>query len=341
MAEAVLGAMWLGVTLYAVFGGADFGAGVWDLLSGRAAAGAPRRALIEDSIGPVWEANHVWLIFVLVFLWTGFPRAFAPLASTMLIPLTAAALGIILRGSGFAFRKTMTTVPLRRLFGATFAASSLLTPFFLGAIAGGVASGRIPAEGAGNLVAAWWNPTSLLGGTLAVLTCSYLAASFLAADAARSGMEREADWFRSRAIVVGILTGAVAISGIAVLRSDARVLFDGLTGRALPLVALSAAAGTASLGLLWSRRYRLARTAAVLAVVAVVWGWAAAQYPWLLVNALEIADGSGSAATLRAMLISLGVGAVLFVPPLLYLMVLAQRGELAADSAAKPEGGSR
>jgi len=174
-----------------------------------------------------------------------------------------------------------------------------------------------------------------------VLTCSYLAASFLAADAARSGMEREADWFRSRAIVVGILTGAVAISGIAVLRSDARVLFDGLTGRALPLVALSAAAGTASLGLLWSRRYRLARTAAVLAVVAVVWGWAAAQYPWLLVNALEIADGSGSAATLRAMLISLGVGAVLFVPPLLYLMVLAQRGELAADSAAKPEGGSR
>src|SRR3990172_7681984 len=220
--------MWVGVTLYTVFGGADFGAGVWDLLAGRAEPGRPRRALIEQSIGPVWEANHVWLIFVLVFLWTGFPRAFAPLASTMLIPLTAAALGIILRGSGFAFRKTVTTLPLERLFGATFAASSLLTPFFLGAIAGGVASGRIPAAGAGDLVGSWWNPTSMLGGALAVTSCAFLAASFLAADSVRSGMDAEAEWFRERALVVGILAGLIAMSGILVLRSDAPTLFHGL-----------------------------------------------------------------------------------------------------------------
>ncbi|OFW67469.1 MAG: cytochrome D ubiquinol oxidase subunit II [Actinobacteria bacterium RBG_16_68_21] len=328
MAEAVLVAMWLGITLYAVFGSADFGAGVWDLLAGSAERGSPRRAVIEHSIGPVWEANHVWLIFVLVFLWTGFPRAFAPLASTMLIPLTAAALGIILRGSGFAFRKTMTTVPLQRLFGATFAASSLLTPFFLGAIAGGVASGRIPAAGAGDLVGSWWNPTSMLGGVLAVTSCAFLAASFLAADSVRSGMDAEAEWFRERALVVGILAGLIAMSGIVVLRSDAPTLFHGLTSRGLPLIVASGVAGSGSLVLLWNRRYHSARVAVVIAVVTVVWGWAAGQYPWLLVDALEISAGSGSLATQRAMLISLGVGAVLFVPPLIYLLMLNERGKL-------------
>ena len=328
MAEAVLVAMWLGVTLYAVFGGADFGAGVWDLVAGRAEPGSPRRALIERSIGPVWEANHVWLIFVLVFLWTGFPRVFAPLASTMLIPLTVAALGIILRGSGFAFRKHVGTIGQQRLFGASFAVASLLTPFFLGTIAGAVASGRIPATGAGDLVGSWWNPTSILGGSLAVLTAAYLAATFLAADAVRSGLPDVAAWFRIRTLIVGVAAGGVAMAGIGVLRSDAPVLYHGLTGRGIALVVVSAVAGTGSLGLVAARRYRTARVAAVVAVVAVVWGWAVGQYPWLLVGALEIADGSGSIATLRAMLISLGIGALLFVPPLVYLLVLAQRGEL-------------
>jgi len=329
VAEAVLVAMWVGVTLYTVFGGADFGAGVWDLLAGRAEPGRPRRALIEQSIGPVWEANHVWLIFVLVFLWTGFPRAFAPLASTMLIPLTAAALGIILRGSGFAFRKTVTTLPLERLFGAAFAISSLLTPFFLGTIAGAVASGRIPATGAGDTFRSWSNPTSALGGGLAVIVCAFMAAVFLAADASRSGRVVEAGWFRARALVTGAVAGGVAMAGIGVLQVDAPVLFDGLTGRGLGLVIVSAGGGTATLALLWYRRYRAARITAVVAVAAVVWGWAVGQYPWLLVDALEIADGSGSRATLQAMLVSLGIGVVLFVPPLLYLLSLAQRGDLA------------
>jgi cytochrome d ubiquinol oxidase subunit II len=328
MAEAVLVAMWLGVTLYAVFGGADFGAGVWDLLAGRAGPGRPRRVLIERSIGPVWEVNHVWLIFVLVFLWTGFPRVFAQLASTLVVPFTAAAVGIILRGSGFAFRKTVATLPLERLFGASFAASSVITPFFLGTIAGAVASGRIPARGAGDVFGSWLHPTSILGGVLAVLTCAFLAACFLAADADRSGGIGEVEWFRARALGSGALAGLVTMAGIAVLNADAPILFDGLTGRALPLVVLSAVGGIASLALLWTRRYRVARIAAVVAVVAVVWGWAAAQYPWLLVDAFEIAQGSGSRATLEAMLICLSGGAVIFVPPLAYLMMLAQRGEL-------------
>src|SRR5256885_3594218 len=143
-AQATLAVMWLGLTLYALFAGADFGAGLWDLLAGDAQRGRPQRDLIEHVIGPVWEANHVWLIFVLVLLWTGFPPVFAAVMSTLYIPLTAAALGIIARGAAFAFRKASTGLPRQRLFGAAFALSSVVTPFFLGAAAGAIASGRVP-----------------------------------------------------------------------------------------------------------------------------------------------------------------------------------------------------
>src|SRR5436189_644034 len=132
-ADVCAGILWVGVTLYAIFGGADFGAGVWDLLAGSGERAEGVRGQIDRSIGPVWEANHVWLIFVLVTLWTAFPAAFAPIMSTLYIPLTLAAIGIILRGAAFAFRKASATLPLRRLFGVTFASSSVLTPFMLGA----------------------------------------------------------------------------------------------------------------------------------------------------------------------------------------------------------------
>src|SRR5918994_1909088 len=137
--------MFVGLTAYALFGGADFGAGSWDLLAGGDVRGAPSRRLMEHAIGPVWEANHVWLIFVLVVLWTGFPPAFAAVASTLYIALTLAAFGIIARGSAFAFRHTVTNTVLQRVFGAGFALSSVLTPFFFGTVAGGIASGRVPA----------------------------------------------------------------------------------------------------------------------------------------------------------------------------------------------------
>ena len=136
LAEACAAAMFVGITLYALLAGADFGAGFWDLVAGGEAKGREQRALIEESIAPVWEANHVWLIFVLVTLWTAFPSAFASIMSTLYVPLTLAAVGIILRGAAFAFRKASETLPLRRLFGATFASSSVLTPFMFGAVVG-------------------------------------------------------------------------------------------------------------------------------------------------------------------------------------------------------------
>jgi cytochrome bd ubiquinol oxidase subunit II len=326
LAVAVLALMWLGLTAYALFAGADFGAGFWDLAAGGTERGAPQRRLIEHSLGPVWEANHVWLIFVLVVLWTAFPPAFAAVASTLYIPLTLAAFGMIARGAAFAFRKTVSGLALRRFFGAAFAFSSVVTPFFLGAVAGGVASGRVPPGiAAGDVVTSWLNPTSVLGGILAVGTCAYLAAVYLTADA-----QREAEWhvvarIRTGAMASALLVGVVALGGIAVLKADAPSLFNGLTHRGLPLIIVSALAGLASIGFLLARRYAGARIAAALAVTAVVWGWGAAQYPYLLQPSLTIEAAAAGRATLLAMLVSLLAGSAILVPALVYLYALFQR----------------
>jgi cytochrome d ubiquinol oxidase subunit II len=318
--------------LYALFAGADFGAGFWDLLAQMSQGGAPTRALIEQSIGPVWEANHVWLIFVLVVLWSAFPTAFAPIMSTLYIPLTLAAIGIILRGAAFAFRKAPPSLPLERLFGATFASASVITPFCLGAVVGGIASGRVPVgERTGDAFTSWLNPTSLLGGVMAVAVCAFLAAVYLAADASRRELRDVERVFRRRALGSGLFAGVVAVAGVAVLHADAPELFHGLTHRGAPLIAVSALAGVATLLLVWKGRVSWARPAAALAVVAVLWGWAAGQYPWMLEGQLTIADAAGAHDTLVAMLGVLAVGAALVVPALSWLFVLQQRGSLTSE----------
>jgi cytochrome bd ubiquinol oxidase subunit II len=328
LAEVVLGVMFVGLIAYGLFGGADFGAGVWDLLAGGTRRGARQRDLIEHSIAPVWEANHVWLIFVLVVLWTAFPSAFAAVVTTLYIPLTLAAFGMIARGAAFAFRKSISTLGMRRFLGASFALSSLVTPYFLGAVVGGVASGRVPAGiAAGDVITSWTNPTSVLGGVLAVLVCAYLAAVFLCADAHREGAEDLADQFRARALGTAALTGLIGIAGLFVLRADAPLLFEGLTGRALPVVVLSVVAGVAAFVLLATRRYVPARLASALAVTAILVGWAVAQYPYLLLPELTIEEAAGGRATLVAMLVALVGGSLILVPALVYLYVLFQRSQ--------------
>jgi cytochrome bd ubiquinol oxidase subunit II len=332
LAEAVLALMWSGVTAYALLAGADFGAGFWDLTAGGAERGAPQRRLIEHSIGPVWEANHVWLIFVLVVLWTGFPEAFAAIASSLYVPLTLVAFGVILRGAAFAFRKAITGLAFQRLFGTTFAASSVITPFFLGTVAGAVASGRVPPGIAqADPLGSWWNPTSVFGGVFAVVVCAYLAAVYLTADAHRSGDVGLEEHFRRRALGGGIVAGVLALAGIGVLQADAPALFGGLTGRGLALIILSGLAGAASLLLVWQRRFGTARLAAAAAVAAVLWGWAAGQYPYLLEGQLTIEDAAAAPASLRAVFLSLSVGALLVVPSLVALFVSAQRWGTEAD----------
>jgi len=323
--EVVAALLFTGVLAYALFGGADFGSGLWDLTAGSAEKGAALRTLIDRVIGPVWEANHVWLIYVLVYLWTGFPAAFAAIMEALFIPFGLAGLGIVARGSAFAFRKFAPTVATARLFGTLFAVSSIVTPFLFGSIAGAIASGRVPLAGSADPWTSWTGPTSLVGGALAVSTCAFLAATFLTAEAANRGDRELADACRRRALYSGGVAGAVALAGIVPLEQDAPTLFEGLTGRALPLVAASAAAGAVALVALWRRRYTPARAAAVTAVAAVVAGWGTAQYPWLLTDAVTLDDAAGSRATLWALVVVFGAAAAIVLPALGYLFWLTQR----------------
>jgi cytochrome d ubiquinol oxidase subunit II len=330
LADACVGLIVVGMTAYFVLGGADFGAGFWDLTAGSAAHGHRLRALVQRSLGPVWEANHVWLIFVLVVAWTAFPVAFGSVMSTLYVPLLAVAAGIILRGTGYALRGEATSLSEARALGGAFAVASVVTPFFLGAAVGAISSGRVPVgNAAGSALHSWLNETSIALGVLAVLAGAYLAAVFLAADAARDGLDDLRRAFRRRALVAGVAAGAVSIGALVILRSDAPRLYDGLTsGRGLVCVLVSAAAGTATLALVWRGRHAVARYVAAVAVAAITIGWALAQSPDLLPGQLTIDQAAAPHATLVALLIAATIGIVVIAPALVALYRLAARGEI-------------
>ncbi len=339
MPDVVAVELWLGVTAYAVLAGADFGAGFWDLVAGGAARGARPRALIDRAITPVWEANHVWLIFILVVLWTGFPDAFAAIFSTLFVPLTLAALGIVLRGAGFALRHVAGRLEVQRVLGAAFAISSVMTPFFMGTVIGAVVSGRVPAEGHGDRLTSWCNATSFVIGFLFVATCAYLAATFLVADARRAGDAELEGYFRRRALGAGVVAGALAAAGIVVLRDDARYVYDGLTSDGLPLVIVSALCGIAALGLLARGNAIRARPFAVAAVAAVVWGWGIAQHPYLLPKTLTIDAAAAPHATLVSLVVVLGLAVAIIGPALGLLYTLHQRSTLDEQARSPGEAG--
>lgn len=338
MPELVAAFLFIGVVAYSLFGGADFGAGFWDLTAGGATRGRAPRHLVDVSLSPVWEANHTWLIYCLVMLWSGFPAAFAAITTTLWLPLGIAALGIVLRGAGFAFRHASIGTAQQRLFGAAFALSSLLTPYFFGSIAGGIASGRVPSGGYGDAVTSWLNPTSALGGVLAVLVCAHIAAVYLCVAAARLRDAELERYFRRRALAAALVTGAVSIAGIFILRSDAHRLFVELGHRALPLVILAALSGVASIALLVLREDTTAwlREAAGAATALVVLGWGIAQYPYLLGTHLSIDAAAAPDATLWVQVgVAIAAG-VLILPSLVVLFRLAGRGSLdtPADQAS-------
>ncbi len=318
-----------GLAAYVVLGGADFGAGFWTLAAKRGERGAELRAHAEHAIGPVWEANHVWLIFVLVVFWTAYPTAFGSIASTLEVPLFIAAVGIILRGTAYVLRDETATSPEHRLVGLVFSLSSILTPFALGAAIGGIASGRVPVGNArGDLIASWLNPTSLLIGSVSVATSAYLAAVYLTADAVRLRKPLVAAAFRRRALGAGVVAGAIAIAGLLVVRSDAERLWQGLTsGAGLAAIVISAASGVGTLWLVWNRRYEPARATAAVAVAAVVAGWALAQRPELLPG-LTIHQAAAGRPVLIALLIGIAAGIVVLAPSLGLLYGLVLRGKL-------------
>lgn len=320
--------LWTGVVCYAVFAGADFGAGFWDLTAGGAERGRRPRALIDAAVGPVWEANHVWLIFCLVVLWTAFPDTFGPIMTTLGLPLAIAAFGIVVRGASFAFLRVSTRLSRRRVFGVAFATSSVITPFFLGTVAGGIASGRVPVAGNGDAIDSWVNPTSILGGVFAVVVCAYLAAVFLVFEADRRRDEELVRVFRVRAIGAAVAAGAVSIAGLDVLADDAPRLYDRLLGPALPVVIVSVLLGLLALGLVVRAASSLARVAAAAAVAAVIASWGIAQYPYTLGTRLSLDEAAAPGTTLAWVLGTFVAAAVLIGPSLVWLYVLAQRGEL-------------
>jgi len=327
----------VGLALYTVLGGADFGAGFWQLV----ATDEDIRDEAHHAMAPVWEANHVWLIFVLTVVWTAYPAAFGSIASTLSVPLFIAGIGIVLRGGAYALRAGTRTAAEQRRVDTLFAVSSILTPFALGTAVGGLASERVSVGNpGGSLLTSWLNPLSITIGVLAVAASAYMAAVFLSADAVRHGNPGLAERFRRRALAAGVVAGAAALAGLVVLHVDAERLFTHLTqGEGLLPLVVSVAAGCATLALLWRRRYEPARYTAGLAVAAVIAGWALAQNPVFL-RGLTIREAAASHDTLVAVVVAVLAGAVLLFPSLALLFRLTLRGALdhvEGDVAARPQ----
>ncbi|WCB92961.1 hypothetical protein DSM104299_01661 [Baekduia alba] len=318
-----------GLIAYVALAGPDFGAAIWQLTAGRDEDGERLRDLAHDAMAPVWEANHVWLIFVLTVMWTSYPEAFGSIASTLCIALFLAGLGIVVRGAAYALRSGAKGLREQTRIDTLSAGSSILTPFALGAAIGGVASGRVPVgNAAGDLWSSWINPTSLITGAIAVATAAYLAAVFLSGDAVRLGQPELAERFRRRALGSGVLAGALAAAGLVVLHEDARRIYDGLvSGDGRPALIASVLAGVATLALVVVRRYEPARYSAALAVAAIVIGWALAQQP-ILLPGLTIHQAAAPHTTLVAVVIAVTAGGLIVFPSLALLFRLTLGGTL-------------
>ena len=302
--------------LYALLGGADFGGGIWDLL----AAGprkAAQRALVERAIGPIWEANHVWLILVVVVLFTGFPAAFAAVSTTAFVPLTLLLFGIVLRGSAFAFRASAGRDATQARWGLVFSASSVLAPLTLGAVVGALASGRLRVAADGTPTSsplAWLTPFTVSTGLLAAALFALLAAVYLTVEA--EGDLRED--FRRRALGAGLATFLAAAAAAALSAREAPLVFEGLTARpwSIPLQLATGAAASGALAALLTRRYRLARLLAAAQASLIVAGWGAAQYPFLVVPDVTLASAVAPERTMALLLGALAAGALTLLPSL-------------------------
>jgi cytochrome bd ubiquinol oxidase subunit II len=321
-------ALFATMAAYALFTGADFGGGIWDLLAGGTERGRRPRTAIDASVTPVWEGNQTWIVLGIVLVFTAYPTAFAAIMTTLFVPLSLALLGLLLRGIGFAFRHEADRVRTEQSAGALFAASSLIAPFFLGVTVGAVATGRVKTDRAGNVPSAWLNPSALMTGALFVAACAYIGAVYLVGDSHRRGDEEMVRYFSRRALVSGVVTGVFAGINLALLHSYAPYVFHRLVGAALPLVIVSVAAGAGALGLILIRRVWLLRMTAAVAVGTVVAAWGYAQYPYLLPTTLTLRDGSAPTMSLNAELVVMVMAAVLVVPAFVYLYWLQQHEKL-------------
>ncbi len=325
MLPELVGAAMLGaLVLYVLLGGADFGGGVWDLL-----ATGPRRraqrALIEDVIGPVWEVNHIWLILIVVLLFTGFPGAFAVVTTALHVPLTLMLVGVVLRGAAFAFRQyDDRRDEVQRRWGRIFAMASIVTPIFLGVALGAITAGGIRVDATTHIVTTgffrpWLGLFPFMCGLFALLLFAFLAAVYLTNETEDPALR---DDFRRRALAAGLLLGVVAAGAWATATAGARDFGERLfhSSWSLPLQLLTGAAALAALATLVQRRFRLARAAAIAQAVLIVLGWGLAQQPYLIAPDVTLRVAAAPSATLSAVLLTLVGGSLLLLPALIWLL---------------------
>lgn len=330
----ILAILQIALVLYAILAGADFGAGIWELIL-RSPASSRDRKLIDHAMGPVWEANHVWIIFALIAVLNGFPSAFATLSSALWLPWLLALAGIVFRGAGFAFRSAPgTSADSRRRWEWVFAAASVAAPCFLGASAGAIASGKLPLSPTGEFIGdpffSWINPLSFYSAVLALGACTFLAAVYLNWEARiASDSELETMW-RRRALTIGVLMGVLAPAGLLVVAVAAPDLWTQFRIRAWPLVVISLASGSGTLVALFYARPLLAAVGAASAVASMMVGWGVAQYPLLVPPTLTVEAAKSPPAVLHAMLWGIGGTTVLVIPSLAYLWYLFKSGRLKA-----------
>lgn len=320
----IFGIVLIAVTLYAVLGGADFGAGVWEFNTALQATDK-ERAHIYRAVGPVWEANHVWLIFVLVLLSTAFPPAFAGLCRALWFPLLLALVGIVFRGVGYAFRSHAAgAVRHQAVWGAVFALASTAAPFFLGASIGALSSGElaITAKGdyGGDYFMGWLSPLSIFSAFFVVGVCAYLAAVYLTWEADQRGEPELVQLWRRRALGTGGWMGLLATLGLVFIAIETPPLWAGFRLRAWPMIGASVVTGLFSLGALFRRRFTLAVLGAPCTVAAVIWGWGLAQYPLLIPPAVTLEAAKSPESVLWFVVYSVAGGSVFLGPALAYLL---------------------
>jgi cytochrome d ubiquinol oxidase subunit II len=321
---ALAAAMFVALALYFLFAGADFGGGVWDLLARGPRAARQRRA-VERAIGPIWEANHVWLILVVVILFSGFPRAFAAISVALHVPLTLFLVGVVMRGAAFAFRGFDTSGEgAQRRWGLLFSSASTVAPVLLGMIVGALVSGSIRVDGAGvvtgGFFAPWLTPFSVALGVFALALCAFLAATYLTVELETADPELCED-FRRRALVAGAVVGAAAFAALLLAGGAAPLVRAALATRPwrIPFHVATGLAALTALGALHRRRYRLARAAAAAQTVLILLGWAASQYPFLVVPDVTLFAAAANPRTRALLLGALALGVPVLGPSLVVL----------------------
>ncbi|MGZ3667306.1 MAG: cytochrome d ubiquinol oxidase subunit II [Ktedonobacterales bacterium] len=347
MSQSTLAALsaalaWVALIAYAVLGGADFGGGVWDLLA-RGPTAERQRVAIARGMGPVWESNNVWLIFVLVVTWTAFPIVFAGVSTALFIPITLAVIGIVLRGAAFGFRSNYgLEVGSGVRWGYVFNIASTITPFLFGAMAGALASGNIrvsgpPVQVQANPWTTWTTPFALACGLFAVALCSVLAATYLTVDARKAGDLAVAEGFRRRALIAGAVTAALGALAAVLAIAEAPTLWHGLVGKALPLSIAAVVIGLATAAALLRHQDALARVLVAAETVCILLAWGVAQWPYLIVPDVTVDSAASPASVLGPMLIVSLLGLAVLLPSLWYLFTVAKRWATPGGPAAGPQ----